>query len=94
MKTRARETLIYSAIVLVLVLLAAMSAFGFRGTQVANAQAETTVSMETDGLTFLLNEDEQSYRVRVLDKTLNKFTIPSSYEGLPVTAIDLRGVWH
>ncbi len=91
MKTRARETLIYSAIVLVLVLLAAMSAFGFRGTQVANAQAETTVSMETDGLTFLLNEDEQSYRVRVLDKTLNKFTIPSSYEGLPVTAIDDSG---
>ena len=39
-------------------------------------------------LTFVLNEDGQSYTVTGLsDKTVTKLTIPSTYQGLPVTSI-------
>ena len=39
-------------------------------------------------LTFVLNEDGQSYTVTGLsDKTLTKLTIPSTYQGFPVTSI-------
>lgn len=39
-------------------------------------------------LTFVLNEDGQSYTVTGLsDKTVTKLTIPSTYQGFPVTSI-------
>lgn len=42
-------------------------------------------------LTFVLNEDGQSYTVTGLsDKTLTKLTIPSTYQGFPVTSIGGR----
>ena len=49
-----------------------------------NNDIETPVS----ALTFALNEDGQSYTVTGLsDKTVTKLTIPSTYQGLPVTGI-------
>ena len=57
----------------------------------SSAHAATLEPAETTGLTFLLNENEQSYKVRILDKTLKSVTIPSTYNGLPVTAIDDSG---
>lgn len=88
MKTRAKTTLISTLFVLFLVLCVVAGMSLFNGISTVSAQAAT---VEPTDLTFMLNDDNQSYKVRVLDKTAKSITIPSSYDGLPVTAIDDSG---
>lgn len=44
-----------------------------------------------DELTFVLNNDQQSYSVSGLDSTSKSISIPSEYKGLPVTSISSDG---
>lgn len=90
MKLKARKTTVSLILMLFLAVFAliGVSLLVFTPTENAQAAADTT---ETSDLTFLLNEDGQSYKVRILDKTQTDIIIPSSYNGLPVTAIDDSG---
>ena len=91
MKTLARKTLIHTIIVLFFVLCVVSGVIWCVNTTSSNAHAETLEPNESTKLTFLLNEDAKSYKVRVLDKTITSITIPSAYNGLPVTDVDDSG---
>ena len=91
MKTKVKSTGILLIMVLLVALCTAFGVFGLRDSATANAQEEATTAVGTEGLSFLLNGDEQSYKVRILDKTQKNIIIPSAYNNLPVTAIDDSG---
>ena len=90
MKTSKRRTLICMISVLFLMLCAAIGTAWFGSASDPTAHAATSESTETS-LSFLLNEDAQSYKVKSSDRTLKNVTIPSSYNELPVTAIADNG---
>ena len=46
---------------------------------------------EGSDLSFVLDSETQEYKVRIANKTATEVVIPSTYEGLPVTAIDDSG---
>lgn len=46
---------------------------------------------ESSDLSFVLDSETQEYKVRIANKTATEVVIPSTYEGLPVTAIDDSG---
>lgn len=89
MKTNVRKSLTWITFTLLLMLCCfAIGTTKFSFVSIANAQEST---VEPTGLSFLLNDDSQSYKVRIQDKTLTNIIIPSSYNDLPVTAIDDNG---
>ena len=90
MKTKTKRALIYTCCVLFCMCFAVLMVWIGQST-VLTAHADVAQVNETDYLTFLLNEDSKSYKVRALDKSITSITIPSSYEGLPVTDIDDSG---
>lgn len=46
---------------------------------------------ELSDLSFVLDSETQEYKVRISNKTVTEVVIPSTYEGVPVTAIDDTG---
>lgn len=88
MKPKACKTTVSLILMLLLAVFALTGVILLVSTPTENARAAVVDTTETSDLTFLLNEDGQSYKVRILDKTQTDIIIPSSYNGLPVTAID------
>lgn len=93
MKSRASKTIIFLIVMLLLVFIVTIGVSLCVATPIASAQSTISLSEteEPTDLTFLLNDDGQSYSVRILDKTLKNISIPSTYNNLPVTAIDDGG---
>ncbi len=79
---------VISVSVLILICITLGALFGFINASTSHTLAEDGTH---DELTFLLNEDSKSYRVRIADKTLSRVVIPSTYNGLPVGEIATKG---
>lgn len=70
----------------VLFIVSVFALFGIVGSKgdVLTANAATN----TSDLSFLLNSETQEYKVKIANRSAKEITIPMTYEGLPVTAIN------
>ena len=73
----------------VLFIVSVFALFGIVGSKGDVLTANATTS--TSDLSFLLNSETQEYKVRIANRSAKEITIPMTYEGLPVTAIDDSG---
>ena len=89
MRNKVRKLSILSG---VLALLAAICIFCFiHNTFDANNVYASADSTSTSDLGFIYNSETEDYKVKALNKSLTEAIIPSTYNGLPVTAIEDSG---